>query len=129
MTNDNKALERAEIIAALQYCASGDTCEGCPLGQYDGITCAGFSAMLRKAASLLERDAEPPNAPLTIEELWGMYGEPVWVELLNRDIPCGTNSIVWASMRGATNGYIRFPFKKYKKTWLAYRRRPDRGGE
>lgn len=57
--DDNKALERAKMIAALRYYASGESCKGCPLGRYDGITCAGFSDMLRKAASLLECDAEP----------------------------------------------------------------------
>lgn len=69
--NDSKVLERADIIAALRYCASEGGCKGCPLGRYDGITCAGFSGMLRDAAFLLERDTEPSNDPLMLEELRG----------------------------------------------------------
>lgn len=79
MTN-NKSLERADIIAALRCCGNTDTkrpdCEHCPL---NGHMCV--KRMLEGAADLLERDTEPPNDPLTLEELRGQAKE-------GRAMPC-----------------------------------------
>lgn len=72
---DNKALNKAEIIAALRCCGNTDTkrpdCGHCPL---NGYMCV--KRMLEGAADLLERD-EPPNNPLTLEELRNRT-KPVW---------------------------------------------------
>lgn len=125
MTNENKGLERVETIAALRYCASGESCKGCPLGQHDGITCAGFSDMLRKAASLLERDTEPPNEPLTLEELRGMDGEPVWVEFVGK--PDGSPiPPLWMLVDvGSKQLVTGAEFVDWREeSWFAYRRKP-----
>ncbi len=77
-------------------------------------------------------DGNPTNAPLTIEELWGMDGEPVWCQSEYRPDGAGW-FIVYASAQkphefiavgkergipcaGITSGY-----------WEAYRRRPEEG--
>ena len=76
--SDNKIQERAKIIMALRCCGNTDTkrpdCEHCPAM---GPMCV--KRMLEGAADLLERDAEPTNDPLTLEELRKMDGEPVWL--------------------------------------------------
>ena len=75
------------------------------------------------------RRTQPANEPLTLDELRGMDGEPVWVV-------CG----IYADWRipefideGAYKGFIKFsdrsaePISDYGKTWLAYDHKP--GGE
>lgn len=72
----------------------------------------------------------PPNAPLTLEELREMDGEPVWV----KDLWCPDEE--WKEEWGLT--YMPFPEselrvyttirthceRNYGKRWLAYRRKP-----
>lgn len=77
----------------------------------------------------------PPNAPLTLEALREMDGEPVWIETTdvknaNRwafvdvgcevvrffDTRCGVKCPVMGNL-----------FRTYSKTWLAYRRKPEGG--
>ena len=81
------------------------------------------------------RRTEPPNDPLTIEELREMDGEPVWVVALDY----GTSRWAFVSAdcevvryfttrRGVACDVIGRHFKTYGKTWLAYRRRPEEGG-
>lgn len=57
---------------------------------------------------------EPPNDPLTLEELREMDGEPVWVANLSakkKDGFCNE----WALI------------ENYGDYWLAYRRKPEKG--
>lgn len=116
-----------QALSSLSVETGSLVCLGCSYENACGIH---GCAIMRIAAERLEQlTVEPPNDPLTLEELRGMDGEPVWVEQLNGDLPWGTYSIVWLSMRSATNGQVRFPFKKYGKAWLAYRRRPEGSGE
>lgn len=68
-----------------------------------------------------------PNAPLTLEELREMDGEPVWV--VSRD---GRNESCWMLVdveyelcREAHGGMA--VFENNGKTWLAYRRKPEEG--
>ena len=70
-----------------------------------------------------------PNAPLTLDELRKMDGEPVWVEFQDGSGGCWGlvhitvfNHIVFANGLFCTVGK---PY--YGKTWLAYRQKPEEG--
>ena len=70
----------------------------------------------------------PPNAPLTLEELRGMDGEPVFIKCLFND---GLSSYVVIDKVRDKNGiftrlfYASFDY--YGDEWLSYRRRPEEG--
>ncbi len=59
-----------------------------------------------------------PNAPLTLEELRGMDGEPVWVDFPKCPEASGC---VYDGLLGDCD------FENCGNTWLAYRRRPEEG--
>ena len=69
----------------------------------------------------------PPNEPLTIEELRGMDGEPVWV------VPTGTHEKdepMWCVLESPMAlipgvDYWSWDFDGYGETWMAYRRPPE----
>lgn len=88
--------------------------------QYDGN-----SHPVESAVENWNRRAEPPNPPLTLEELHGMIEEPVWIE--SPDMP---NLHGWAINYGLDPDvmyiqYAEIGLDTYGKTWLAYRRRPE----
>lgn len=76
--------------------------------------------------------APPPNDPLTLKELRGMDGEPVWGAFSDGS---GRYMIIqWHNsefFKTFECGFLLL--EEYGKTWLAYRRRPegqkDLGGE
>lgn len=75
--------------------------------------------------------APPPNAPLTLEELREMDGEPVWVCDPN-DHLIGRYGLVWVKPGWHQDNFcvqmlggIRAYFSDYSNTWIAYRRRPE----
>lgn len=75
------------------------------------------------AAPAVEAEPVPPNDPLTLEELRGMNGEPVWSEgphLSRYDVYCGYTII------GGIEQFYKaaLPSHAYGAAWLAYRRRP-----
>ena len=63
----------------------------------------------------------PPNAPLTLEQLREMDGEPVWVKSMISG---------WALVDSKV-GYCKnaigetASFERYGELWIAYRRRPE----
>lgn len=74
----------------------------------------------------------PPNDPLTLEELRGMVGEPVWAVL---QLPTNGIKEGWALV-DTRHGYAATQqgwaswtlwYDEYGKTWLAYRRKPEEG--
>lgn len=68
----------------------------------------------------------PPNAPLTLEELWEMDGEPVWVTKMNGS--GGVWMLVDAEYELCREAHGEMAvFENCGKTWLAYRRRPEEG--
>ena len=70
----------------------------------------------------------PPNAPLTLEELREMDGEPVWIIPMRGSGGFETWMLVDAKYelcREAHGGMA--VFENCGKTWLAYRRRPKEG--
>ena len=78
----------------------------------------------------------PPNAPLTLEELREMDGEPVWtvtigLEGSGRWELCTCEMITACPIHKvlrcvASNGEVTdYELGTYGKTWLAYRRRPE----
>lgn len=67
-----------------------------------------------------------PNDPLTLEELRGMDGEPVWVEFPKCPEASGW-MLISAGRHCVYDGLLgECDFENYGKTWLAYRRRPER---
>lgn len=67
---------------------------------------------------------EPPNEPLTLEELWEMDGEPVWV--CDRDQSYGCYMLVSTLSRACFNFNEIAEFNGYGIEWIAYRRKPER---
>ena len=73
------------------------------------------------------RRYEPPNPPLTLEELRELEGDPVWCALAQD----GTASVAaWGIVENALEDVagsgFRLAFEDYGGTgWLAYRRRPE----
>lgn len=77
----------------------------------------------------------PPNEPLTLEQLREMDGEPVWCKWLlpeDKAIEQGKWFIVISGdkagleiKRPAEYGYHFCKIDDYGKTWLAYRRPPE----
>lgn len=72
--------------------------------------------------------APPPNAPLTLEELREMDGEPVWIHSSIFPEDCGWRVIEHAGVLGIdfTDGRY-FSLTDYDKSWLAYRRKLEEG--
>lgn len=69
-----------------------------------------------KLAEAALRQQNQKNAPLTLEELRQMDGEPVWVVTQNGGKwVIASGAYWWDSARN----------KEYGKTWLAYRRKPE----
>ena len=81
-----------------------------------------------KAVAAWNRRAQPANEPLTIDELREMDGEPVFVaspgveEYGHWGIVCGVDDTAGRTL------YLRGDYSchDYGKTWLAYRRPPER---
>lgn len=77
--------------------------------------------VLREAARLLG-GMEPPNDPLTLEQLREMVGEPIYIvdfehpEASGWEICEETHTDAWSNCDNVA---------AYGKTWLAYRRRPE----
>lgn len=80
----------------------------------------------------------PPNDPLTLEQLLGMGGEPVWCVdgrgnqcwcLVNCDdgFPCcyDNETGLWEDCYYGMRGDDEFGLHKFG--WLAYRRKPEKG--
>lgn len=74
------------------------------------------------------RRYEPPNPPLTLDELRELEGEPVWISFVNHP-----NSGFWDVVETCwelfytlhLKMYGALPLEEIGKTWLAYRRRPE----
>ena len=69
------------------------------------------------------------NAPLTLDELREMDGEPVWVEFQDGSGGCwGLVHITMFNHIVFANGlFCRVGKPYYGKTWLAYRQKPEEG--
>ena len=68
------------------------------------------------------------NAPLTLDELRKLDGEPVWVQS-----PGVPEYGRWAIVEGVGENCLflhdDFTCHEYGKTWLAYRQKPEEGTE
>ena len=97
----------------------------------DTITDPAYVIAASMALDALKREAaEAVNDPLTLEELRGMEGKPVWVVL--------TPSRTW-ELTGSCWIIVKWDYvdrlahipygtmfdSDYGKTWLAYRRKPE----
>lgn len=92
--------------------------------------CLGWDEIepLREAIALLKTHPDnQPNEPLTLEELRGMAGQPVWIKK-------GLEISEWAIVLGREDlfclhfavlrGQMRLAPKEYGTVWFAYRRPP-----
>ena len=87
-------------------------------------------------SALHTEQAMPPNAPLTLEELREMDGEPVWIQPAARGgkIPArwmllecfseDADLYLFRPVSGISQGYTGIGCGR---TWLAYRSRPEEG--
>lgn len=95
-----------------------------------------------EAISAWNRRAQPENEPLTLEDLQKMDGEPAYIVPINlhkwicdaRDgkPEWGMVRKSWVRIwRNETADLVHtdFDFSDYGKTWLAYRRKPERNEE
>lgn len=69
----------------------------------------------------------PPNSPLTLDELRGMDGEPVWVELIGLKRPSAWYLLNLRDKEAVNKRGGFVSLINYGDTWLAYRRRPEEG--
>jgi len=78
------------------------------------------------AALRAQQDAEA-NDPLTLDELRGMDGEPVWVKFPKCPEANGW-MLVSVSSHSVYDGLLGdCDFGNCGETWLAYRRKPEEG--
>lgn len=94
----------------------------------------------REAADIIERyekgqhrakQEQENNAPLTMDELRQMEGEPVWIKLFDQDEEFWVLRNEWVDTRNP-EPLILFHMRWYShadygKTWLAYRHKPEEG--
>lgn len=100
-------------------------CLGC--GYERGCSVHGCAVLKAAVGRLEELTAPPSNAPLTLEELREMDGEPVWVTSVNngRGRSWTLVDTKYEICREVHGGLA--VFENYGKTWLAYRRKPEEG--
>ena len=71
------------------------------------------------------------NAPLTLEELTQMDGEPVWIKLFDPDEEFWVLRNEWVDTRNPEPMILFrmrwYSHSDYGKTWLAYRQKPEEG--
>lgn len=80
-----------------------------------------------------EKQEREENEPLTLEELRGMDGKPVWIENKIGESGWGLVSLFWQAETGKLYVYIydnrrgarNFSSQEHGHTWLAYRRPPE----
>lgn len=78
-------------------------------------------------AAALRAQREQPNAPLTLDELREMDGEPVWIKLFDPDEEFWVLRNEWVDTRNPEPMILFhmrwYSHSDYGKTWLAYRRK------
>lgn len=78
-------------------------------------------------APAIDAEPIPSRAPLSLEELREMDGEPVFIVRLESDNPADRDwslvDLKYDMCRTVTGGLA--VFELYGKTWLAYRRKPE----
>ena len=89
-----------------------------------------FMQMINDAPTIIP----PPNAPLTLDELREMDGEPVWMSTRRLSEWCIVHSFHSDDVIGGgiivtrrTAEKRTYSYADYGKTWLAYRRKPEEG--
>ena len=97
----------------------------------------------RMAIAALQEKAERENpAPLTIEEIRQMDGEPVWVTVPEEPAVSAYCTIdvctrfkedrandKYSEAMVPGDGFSYYQFDKYGKTWIAYRHKPKEDAE
>lgn len=107
-------------------------------GKPIGLTICEYSesdilSMIRQQPTI----TQPPNDPLTLEELQEMDGEPVWLHTFSA-VQKKTQIACWAILecsstanavflRAGVNSRSTKWFCNYGERWLAYRRKPEEG--
>lgn len=82
-----------------------------------------FMEMINNAPTI----APPPNGPLTLEQLRGMDGEPVWVRNhCTGDYTCRVIDSVDKHFTFFTDGITK-ENRSFGSYWTAYRRKPEEG--
>lgn len=132
---ENTGLEPEEVLTAKE--SAEVACALNLLKEYQSVG----SVEHFREFSQAEKDGRlvvlPPNDPLTLSELREMDGEPVWI--VHTDYtPFGKE--YWGIVRDGFSGLptcfvttrhgdIQLLYREYGKTWLTYRRKPEKGEE
>lgn len=78
--------------------------------------------------ALRAQENAPPNASLTLGELWKMEGEPVYIANVGYGYYALVREVldhsVWVVDK--TGNCILLPISTFGKDWLAYRHKPNR---
>ena len=69
---------------------------------------------------------QPPNDPLSLEQLREMDGEPVWIVQINDELRPFWGLVDAEDESAASRLYCAM-FEDYGTEWLAYRRKPEEG--
>ncbi|MBD5151276.1 MAG: hypothetical protein HDT16_01995 [Oscillibacter sp.] len=115
-----------DCLIALAYCfASQAVHMRDRLKMYEDVLFAEDGTELVSLDDLREMIKARDNPPLTLEELREMDGEPVWVEF-----PKCPEANVWMMVDAERRLLCSVPlgefdFENCRKTWLAYRRKPE----
>lgn len=127
---DVEEYEEMTIEAAIKHCEEVSRRSPCTPCEREHMRLA---AWLTELVSLRAQQKQP-NEPLTLEELREMDGEPVWLETGEVSIQ---EAIVgcWEILERValypveafwfTRRAMGFTEINYRKTWLAYRRKPE----
>lgn len=131
-------MDLARILRRLSVETGSLVCLGC---EHEHACSIHGCAIMRTAADRIEQlTAEPTNAPLTLEELREIgTGEWLWIECLERFKSDKAVSAYYRKHKDYTQGdsfccgypgvSFGFEHSDYGISWLAYRRKPDGGGE
>lgn len=112
--------------------SENDALGECAIATYDGEMLGMYLYDTREEAiAAWNRRAQPANEPLTLEELKQMEGEPTWT-VTNGVKGSGRWELIGARdnnclyLHNVADGFYAIETCTYGKTWLAYRRKPER---
>lgn len=117
-----------EDCANFEECGnSGWVCVVCNANKGGCGATGGYADSEEKAILKWNTRAADENPPLTLDELRQMQGEPVWVESKGF-----TGWAIILKVIGFTTDYVQADGKVkfrhangYRKTWIAYKRKPE----
>ena len=94
----------------IRFCENAPTLNGCEMTEDWLLT---RDACKLAVEALKEQQARQNPKPLTMEEMWAMLEEPVWVAVKDSDF--GYWSIMSRTLMGLAGGYTAYRYKPEEK--------------